>query len=1059
MDAAEAGLQALQVGARVGQAVGMVHPHPADQALLEPVPQQRVRQLEHLVPLRADAGQVVDVEEAPVVDAIGHAVGGQAPGLTLQQIVQRIEAARIAHMAVVGSQPCLQDGPRGRMVAQQGAQAGLELFLQAQAFGLVGRVAALPGGQAFETLPQGLPFPGRFWVQPGMGAAVHQQRQVARVDGEAVVIVGQHHRVAFGPPGQLELALLQHQAVLVFQHRLQHTPTVLGIAGLGPVDVEMVGVARGRPVFEHLAPQGIVGLQHAHVVGHDVHQQLQVMPVERGAEILEIGLGADLRVDLARVDHVVAMRAAGPGLQEGRGIHMADAQALEVGQQGLGLLEAQAGVQLQPVGGAGNDGQVGIPGGLVLGGGRMVRRPLVAQGLGQGGPAWIALQRSDIQRQLAPPVGVLRLAGARHIDLLHCAEHVFQLHGHHRGRRAAHVAVHGLGQARVRVGHAVRRFAQAFDQQVLLAQGLKQGHTFPPAAGDVAVTQLGIAVDTQLVAQAQVMAGPVGAQGGQVVGAHGGQRAARPALGRPETAFVPELFEIEGAVGQQAMALHRGGHLGGHDAQVLADDDAVVALAFQADQAQQFVERVGHVGALQRIGARHHPEQAHQAHHVVDAQGACMAHVGAQHIQHGLEPGFAQPLRRDGRKAPVLPVGVELVGRRAHLNTLGIQGGLGPGFRATRVHANGQVPVQADAHAQFAGQVLHRLELKFGLPLQVLEELDVGFVAAGEITHGLAAHIAVGLGPHRPAPQGRVLAVEVALQRVVQRLQAQVAAVHALELAEAPCAGRAPLKVLRPKARIQHLEHLELELRHPGVVHHGHIAQCLKAGAPGGRADQALAIVAFGVLVDVLHIQVEQVCPLPAGRAVGRGLLRGVREQRVQRVDADEIGALARGHLHQLAQVAEITHAPVGAAAHRVKLDRQAPHAGMRIERAGQFMRSGRAHHQRRGAHALAWLAGLQGQAVVAHRQAGRQLDRGRHQAGDIFAQQLSREGRRHLGRGGHGSALQALPVFERDEPGHRPAELFGTQSQRAGHRRGRGRHHHCRRQGFVFGPIAQRIE
>jgi hypothetical protein len=76
-----------------------------------------------------------------------------------------------------------------------------------------------------------------------------------------------------------------------------------------------------------------------------------VLP-EGGDHGAEIGLVTQFRVQMPMVHDVVAMTAARPGLQVGRGIDMADAEPREVGRQRRGISEAEAFVELQAVGGA-----------------------------------------------------------------------------------------------------------------------------------------------------------------------------------------------------------------------------------------------------------------------------------------------------------------------------------------------------------------------------------------------------------------------------------------------------------------------------------------------------------------------------------------------------------------------------------------------------------------------------------------------------------------------------------------------------------------------------------
>ena len=57
--------------------------------------------LEDVLALHAQGGQVVDVEEPAVVDLVGgHPPVGQAVALVLEQVVQQVEAPRVARLAV-----------------------------------------------------------------------------------------------------------------------------------------------------------------------------------------------------------------------------------------------------------------------------------------------------------------------------------------------------------------------------------------------------------------------------------------------------------------------------------------------------------------------------------------------------------------------------------------------------------------------------------------------------------------------------------------------------------------------------------------------------------------------------------------------------------------------------------------------------------------------------------------------------------------------------------------------------------------------------------------------
>ena len=75
------------------------------------------------------------------------------------------------------------------------------------------------------------------------------------------------------------------------------------------------------------------------------------MAAQRVEQPAQVGLGADLGIDAAVVDHIVAVRAARPRFQEGRGINVAHAELGEVRHERGRVGEAELLVKLQPVGG------------------------------------------------------------------------------------------------------------------------------------------------------------------------------------------------------------------------------------------------------------------------------------------------------------------------------------------------------------------------------------------------------------------------------------------------------------------------------------------------------------------------------------------------------------------------------------------------------------------------------------------------------------------------------------------------------------------------------------
>ena len=93
------------------------------------------------------------------------------------------------------------------------------------------------------------------------------------------------------------------------------------------------------------------------MVRHEIQHLLQPVLGERRIHPVERSLIPQLGVERVMIDDVVAVGAARPRLEIGGGIEMADAEPGKVGGQLGGAVEAEILVELQAVGGAGNDGR------------------------------------------------------------------------------------------------------------------------------------------------------------------------------------------------------------------------------------------------------------------------------------------------------------------------------------------------------------------------------------------------------------------------------------------------------------------------------------------------------------------------------------------------------------------------------------------------------------------------------------------------------------------------------------------------------------------------------
>jgi hypothetical protein len=150
-----------------------------------------------------------------------------------------------------------------------------------------------------------------------------------------MLVVAQHQRKRFGLEGHHEFATLEHRAIRIAEHGQQELGIEHRVRRV-PVDVEERRELGGLAVLEHVHPPG------------------DAVRAGQRCEAFEAFGAAEFGVDLRVVDHVVAVQAAGARARDRRAVHMADAQAREVGQQRRGSIEAEIAVQLKAIGRARN---------------------------------------------------------------------------------------------------------------------------------------------------------------------------------------------------------------------------------------------------------------------------------------------------------------------------------------------------------------------------------------------------------------------------------------------------------------------------------------------------------------------------------------------------------------------------------------------------------------------------------------------------------------------------------------------------------------------------------
>ena len=174
-------------------------------------------------------------------------------------------------------------------------------------------------------------------------------RILPRVDRKAVPVVPDRELAGGRVEGELELAALQHETVVVGQDRHEHAAGH-GLVERPPVDVEESGVPRGRSVLQHVEPPRVVGAHDPHVIGHHVDHEAHAVLVQGRDQPVESLAAAELGIERAVVDDVVAVHAPRARAQHRRAVEVADAEAREVGHDARRIGECELAMELNAIG-------------------------------------------------------------------------------------------------------------------------------------------------------------------------------------------------------------------------------------------------------------------------------------------------------------------------------------------------------------------------------------------------------------------------------------------------------------------------------------------------------------------------------------------------------------------------------------------------------------------------------------------------------------------------------------------------------------------------------------
>ena len=268
-------LQAREVLCGIQQAVRMIDAQPFHQALRQPAPQQLVGLGKNAGVFHAQAHQVIDVEEAPVIDFLRRNAPVRQPvWLRLQYAVQRIKGAALAGIAVHLAQRALHNsrhlhGMLGQF-RQSSSQpwnvtlAGLDHLGQvAGVWRKIGKAA----DQLLQLLQIGISVLAVLIARAKVAHRFKDQRNGLRVNRQGLIEIGDGE----APVGifQFQVPLFQLFAVGAAQQRQQHFAAQLATQRI-PVNIEKSRVLRCQAVFQHVLPPWIGATADPHVVRNQI---------------------------------------------------------------------------------------------------------------------------------------------------------------------------------------------------------------------------------------------------------------------------------------------------------------------------------------------------------------------------------------------------------------------------------------------------------------------------------------------------------------------------------------------------------------------------------------------------------------------------------------------------------------------------------------------------------------------------------------------------------------------------------------------------------------------
>src|SRR5271166_1222995 len=322
----------------------MVDPQALHVAALDQIEHQPMRLLEQLGQFHAQAGELIYIEESPVIDLFGSDPPISNPiCLNFEQLMQPLEARRVAGLTGELSQCALDAACKTRFTS-----AFDEPLLQ------------FSGALARTIRPEfvkGTKLAGQRCQR--LTASFEDNRIAARRDRETMLEIPRTEVPRLGIKAENNLSFLKDEPIVIGQYR-QQDPVLEIWADAVPIDVEISGKRRLSAPFENIAPPAVVAAD-AHMVWDKIEDQPHAVRMQRVEKRAEVGLRADFRIEPVVIDDVVAVRRARTRLHDRRSVDMADAQRREVRHQLRRIGEGEPAMELQSISGPDRSEAVGQP--------------------------------------------------------------------------------------------------------------------------------------------------------------------------------------------------------------------------------------------------------------------------------------------------------------------------------------------------------------------------------------------------------------------------------------------------------------------------------------------------------------------------------------------------------------------------------------------------------------------------------------------------------------------------------------------------------------------------